>query len=121
MQAFEDGNSIDISSDNVDWEPDVNPLWNWCACHYRVRPEEKPKTQLEEIEANWPFGRVELLVRDESGDLTVQNGSYHVHCPSMEGFDGYVYKDKYGYFERDMPTRKTGHIRLFPVAVLFEK
>ncbi len=90
---------------------------------YEILPETKPKTQLEEIGANWPDHRVELLVRDESGDLTVQNGNFHSGAVSMNGFAGYIYT----YPLKDQPYKvcltpvRTGARIDFPVAVLFEK
>ena len=126
MQACLDGEVIQENSLHEDgWNhstiKSTDLQFDWETYDYRVLHTTKPKTQSEEIEARWPDHRVELLVRDALGDLEVSNGSYHVHCPSMKGFDGYVYKDTGGYFISDLTTRISNGKRQFPVAVLIER
>ena len=99
-------------------------LFKYC----QVEEEPTPKTLEQRIKDKWADKMVEMLGRDEDGDLvyeemdTVSNSIFHSYAISQKGFAGYVYDDEnIGLVDSPYPVVCNGGKYIFPVAVLFDK
>jgi len=60
----------DLASDDNPWRHTSKPIWNWCKCDYRIKPEPKYRAwTIDEV----PVGAV--IRRKANGIISVGNSS----------------------------------------------
>lgn len=60
MQAFADGKEIEVCQRGANnWASAIEPVWDWFAHDYRIKPEPKPRPYtFEDLQAEMAKGKV---------------------------------------------------------------
>ena len=67
MQAFLEGEEIEFRINEGDWQPNVNPVWNWGIYDYRVKEKDYSlDIPWELIEGEWKWAAM-----DENGRVYI--------------------------------------------------